>query len=325
MNNFYDVKIVSTGMYVPEKVLTNDYLSTIVDTNDQWITERTGIRERRITQDDNTSDLGAKAALEALKNANLTPEDIDLIVVGTTTPDNYTPCTATMIQGKIEAKNAIAFDVSAACSGFIFALETAVQYIKAGTKKRALVIGAEVLSKMVDWSDRSTCVLFGDGAGAVVVERSDTPGIISIYTETDGSKGMFIGINGVSINNIFASNEKKDSLIFMNGREVFKFAVSKMPESVNKVLQDSGCTIDDIKYIIPHQANYRIIEAAAKKLGVSKDKFYINVNKYGNTSSASIPIALDEVNSRGLLKKGDKIILTGFGGGLSFGAILLEW
>ena len=321
-----EVKLIGIGSFVPEKIVTNDDLSKIVDTNDEWITSRTGIKERRISEGDNTSDLGSKAAIKALENAGLSAMDIDLIIVATSTPDALTPSTAVFIQNKIGAFNAACFDISAACSGFIYALNIASQFIKTGQSKNALVIGAEVLSKIIDWTDRSNCVLFGDGAGAVVLSGSEEKGLSSIFCGADGRKAEFLGINCVPVKNLFVTPEKIDDIkLFMDGAEVFKFASAVVQEAVNKVLEDANLTLDDIKYIVPHQANYRIIKFAAKKIGVSEEKFYLNLQKYGNTSAASIPIALDEMIREKAVKKGDKMILVAFGAGFTWSVALIEW
>lgn len=319
-----EVKILSFGSYVPERIVTNEELMSVVETTDEWISSRTGIKERRISEGDNTSDLAYKAAKMALERANIRPEDIDLIVLATTSPDNFTPATACVVQGLLGASKAFCFDINAACSGFLFALNTASQFIKTGQCKNALVIGAEVLSKIVDWTDRNTCVLFGDGAGAVVITASDVPGILSVHSGSDGSKGMVLTCPAAPLTNMLLKDEATKCYIAMNGKEVFKFAARVIPDSVVRVLTETNLTLEDIKYIVPHQANMRIIESAAKKLGVGIDKFYINLHKFGNTSSASIPIALNEMYENGLLSKGDKIIAVGFGGGLTWGAALIE-
>ncbi|MFU0824490.1 beta-ketoacyl-ACP synthase III [Clostridium sp.] len=322
----FEVKVLGTGRYVPENIVTNNDLSKIVDTSDEWIRSRTGISERRISKGENTSKLAAKAGRKALESSKLKPEDIELIIVSTATPDNFTPSTACMVQEKLGAVNATCFDISAACTGFIYAVGIASQFIKTGQSKNALVIGAEVLSKIIDWEDRSTCVLFGDGAGAVVLERSEEIGLISQYTGSDGSGGKFLECGTVPLKNPYSKTDmdfKRN--LSMEGREVFKFAVNAMINCIDEVLKDTQYTLDDIDYVIPHQANLRIIDFVAKKLKLDKDKFYINLDRYGNTSGASIPIALDEMNEKGLLKKGDKIIIVGFGGGLTFGAHLIKW
>lgn len=320
------VKIIGTGSYAPKRIVTNDDLSKIVDTSDEWISSRTGIKERRITEGEDTSNLAAKAALNAVKDSGVSPLDIELIIVATTSPDSFTPSTACLVQAHIGADNAVCFDIAAACSGFIFALNTAEQFIKNGTYKTALVIGAEVLSKILDWSDRSTCVLFGDGAGAAVLQASHEKGILSVHIGSDGNKAEFLKCPAVRVSNPFTNDiEEAASTVSMNGREIFKFATRVIPKAVEEVLLPLSYSLDDIKYIIPHQANMRIIEAAAKKMDIDINKFFINLDKYANTSAATIPIALDEMAKKRLLVRGDKIILVGFGGGLTFGSALIEW
>lgn len=323
MNN---VKIAGTGSYVPKNVVTNYELSKIVDTNDEWISSRTGIKERRISTEENTSILASKAALAAIKNTNINPLEIDIIIVATTSPDNFTPSTACLVQGAIGADNATCFDISAACSGFIYGLNVASQFIKTGQSKIALVIGADVLSKIVDWKDRSTCILFGDGAGAAILMDSEENGVKKIYTGSIGKDGEYLKCSAIPVNNFLTNKVKKyNNFINMDGKAIFKFSTEIIPKAVKSILEDTDYNIDDIKYIVPHQANARILEFAAKKLNVKKDKFYVNIDKYGNTSAASIAIALDEISKSHLIKKGEKLILVGFGGGLTFGSILIEW
>ncbi|MCY6372111.1 beta-ketoacyl-ACP synthase III [Clostridium ganghwense] len=322
----YEVKIIGTGSYAPSNVVTNDDIAQFVDTSDKWISDRTGIKERRISKDEDTSVLSTKAAKLALENANVNPKDIDLIILATATPDYFIPSTACIIQEELGAVNATCFDISAACTGFIYGVNIATQFIKTGQSKTALVIGAEVLSKIVDWDDRNTCILFGDGAGAAILQRSDEKGIISVYTGSDGSGGEHLECPAVPLNNKFSGEEKSnDNIVSMNGREIFKFATKIMPKCIDEVLKNTEYNLEDIKYIVPHQANTRIIEYVAKKLNIDLNKFYMNLDRYGNTSGGSIPIALDEMVQKGLLNKGDKIILVGFGGGLTFGAELIEW
>lgn len=321
-----EAEIIGIGAYAPEKIVSNDFLSTIVDTSDEWIYSRTGIKNRRIAENENTSDQAAKAALKALKDAGMEASELELIVVATVSPDNFVPSCACMVQGIIGADKAMAFDINAACSGFIFALNIASQFIKTGQVQNALVIGAETLSKITDWSDRGTCVLFGDGAGAVVLKKSEKNKVISIYTGTDGSKGENLTAVALPLNGSFPSGKKDwNYFINMNGREIFKFATKVIEESIEKVLEDAGLTIENIKYIVPHQANMRIIEFVAGRMKISADKFYMNIENYGNTSSASIPLALNELYEKGMIEKGDKLIMVGFGGGLSWGAALIEW
>lgn len=323
-----EVKISSIGAYLPPKIVTNNDLSELVETNDQWIVERTGISERRVSTGENTSNIALEASKIALERANVKGEDIDLIIVATITPDSFTPSVACMVQKEIGAKKATAFDINAACTGFIYALEVCMGLLKSGKYNKALVVGAETLSKIVDWTDRRTCILFGDGGGACVVEAiaSDEKGIINTFTISDGEKGDALVSNAIDVINPFVKDKEiKNKYIQMNGQEVFKFATRAMVESIINVLKDTGVDISGIKYVIPHQANVRIIEYAAKKLNLDKEKFYINLEKVGNTSSASVPIALNDCFEKGLLKKGDKIILVGFGGGLTCGSILIEW
>jgi 3-oxoacyl-[acyl-carrier-protein] synthase-3 len=321
-------KIISTGSYVPNNIVTNDDLSKIVETDDEWISSRTGIRERRISLGENTSALAAKAGLDAIENAGLTPMDIDLLIVATTTPDCFTPSTACIVQDIIGAKKAYAFDVSAACSGFIYAISVADKIMRAGEEVNALVIGAETLSRIVNWSDRSTCVLFGDGAGAVVLKKTEEKGIMSSVLGSDGTLGRSSLTCGEFVpRNPYIKNEKEEDEIYINmdGKEIFRFAVNKIPQAVNEVLAKAETSLDEVKLIFPHQANLRIVDAAAKKLNLPKEKFYVNLNKYGNTSAASIPLALDEANKNGLLQQGDKLVLVGFGGGLTWGSVFLQW
>ncbi|MFT5872896.1 MAG: 3-oxoacyl-[acyl-carrier-protein] synthase-3 [Clostridium sp.] len=321
-----EVQIIGTGSYAPLNIMTNQQLSEIVDTSDEWIISRTGIKERHISQGENTSDLATKAALEALKDANVKAEDIDLIILASTSPDQFVPATACIVQGNIGADNAMAFDISAACTGFIFALNIAVQFLKTGNRKRALIIGAEVLSKIVDWTDRSTCTLFGDGAGAAVIEVGNKRGIISVDSSSEGKKAQCLTCPTVDVKNPFTSeNEDFKATISMDGKEIFKFAVNTIESSIDKILKENNYTLDDIKYVVCHQANARIIDFVVKRLKADKDKFFVNLDKYGNTSAASIAIAIDEMNKTNLLTAGDKIILVGFGGGLTYGAALIEW
>lgn len=322
------VKVVGFGHYCPDNIVSNKDLESIVETTDEWIVKRTGIKERRISSGEGTVELAYKAALSALKNSNCDKDDIDLIVVATTSPDKIMPSTACSVQGLLGCNNAAAFDISAACSGFVYSLIVASSLIRGTDKKRALVIGSEVLSRIMDWSDRSTCVLFGDGAGAAVIEISnDEEGIISTCFSSDGSLGEKSLVAGeLELNTPFAKDKKLEKrYIEMKGAEVYKFAVSIIPQIVNELLEKSNEDIKNIKYIVPHQANSRIIDDAARRLKVDKDKFYINLDKYGNTSSASIPVALSEMFEKGLIKRGDKIILAAFGGGLTWAGTLIKF
>lgn len=323
-----EVYIRGTGKHVPEKIVTNEDLAKIVDTSDEWITTRTGIKERRISSGENTSHMATYAAKLALDNAGLAAEELDCIIVATITPDMFTPSTACMVQSNLGATKAAAFDINAACTGFIYALNVATHLIKSGSYNHILVIGSETLSKIVDWKDRNTCVLFGDGAGAIVLSSSVEKGVGSTVIGAQGQKGEVLQSCALPVNNPFvkANNSLIDNhYVLMEGREVFKFATGVMVDSIVEVLQKEGLNMEEIKYIVPHQANFRIIDYAAKKLAVDINKFYMNLDKYGNTSSASIPMALDEINRKGLLSKGDNVILVGFGGGLTFGAALVKW
>ena len=322
------VGILGLGKYLPEKVLTNKDLERIVDTTDEWITTRTGIKERRIARDDEaTSDMATEAAKRALANAGLKPEDIDLIIVGTITPDMLFPATACLVQQKIGARRVPAFDVSVACSGFIYGLAIANQFIKSGTYKHALVIAAEKLSAITDWSDRSTCVLFGDGAGAAVLGPVDRGGILSVYLGADGRQGDLIKLpaGGSRIPASKKSVEDRLHFIKMEGTELFKHAVKIMADAALEVTRPLGLTAEDISLVIPHQANIRILNAVAKRMGLTEDKIYLNIEKYGNMSAASSAVALVEAVEEGRIKKGDKILLDAFGGGLTWGAIVIEW
>jgi 3-oxoacyl-[acyl-carrier-protein] synthase-3 len=327
MSNFMnEVKIIGTGSYAPLNIVTNDDLSKIIETSDEWIYSRTGIRERKISITENTSDLSTMAAIRALENANIKAEEIDLIIVGTLTPDNFIPSTACMVQANIGAINATCFDISAACTGFIYGLSIATQFIKTGQSKTALVIGAETLSKVMNWEDRTTCVLFGDGAGAAILKISEDKGIISLYTGSDGSKADVLKCEANQLINPYTAVANTHSnFVTMDGREIFKFAVKVIEKSIEEVLKNTEYSLEDIKYIVPHQANQRIIEYCAKKLNVNGEKFYMNLDTYGNTSAASIPIAFDELVSKNLLNEGDKVIFVGFGGGLTWGAALISY
>lgn len=304
--------------------MTNDDLSKIVETNDEWIRSRTGIRERRIATEDGTSDMAAKAAARAIEDAAILPEEIDLILLATSSPDSCFPNGACEVQAKLGAVNAACYDISAACTGFVFALSTAHAFISAGIYKTALVIGADVLSKLIDWTDRGTCVLFGDGAGAAVV-RADETGILGLNMHSNGEKGGVLTCGSRSNGNFLLGRKPELGYMTMDGQEVFKFAVKKVPECMNEVLRETGYTTQDIDHFVIHQANFRIIESIAKRLKVDVDKFPANMERYGNTSGASVPILLDELNRKGQLKRGEKMILSGFGAGLTWGAILLEW
>jgi len=309
-----NVGVLGTGHYLPTDVLTNKDLEKIVDTNDEWIRTRTGIEERRIAGDDiDTSDMAFFAAQNALEEANVQAEDIDLILVATVTPDTPFPSVACMIQDRLGASKAAAMDISAACSGFMYGMITAKQFIETKAYKHILVVGVEKLSKITDWTDRNTCVLLGDGAGAAIIgEVSEGKGILSFELGSNGAGGKYL------------YQDDKDHLI-MNGPEVYKFAVRQMPESAVNVIEKTGYNKEDVDYLIPHQANIRIMEAARKRLGISEDKMATSIKNYGNNSAASIPIALSESVKSGKIKDNDLIVLVGFGGGLTWGAVALRW
>lgn len=324
-----NTRIVGTGHCLPETVVTNDDLAKIMDTSDEWISSRTGIRQRRLVKEETTASLAASAAQKALEDAGIQAEDIDLIIVATLSADYITPSCACEVQDMIGAKRAVAFDLNAACSGFLFALNTASMYLKQGVYKNAIVIGAESLSRILDWDDRSTCVLFGDGAGAVVVQATEDDaegqGIISFTQSSDGARGMVLsGVNRTN-NNPLISTGTEPGYLQMNGQEVYKFAVSTVPACITEVLEKAGMDISEIKYFLLHQANVRILQSVGKRLKVSEEKIPISLDHCGNVSAASVPILLDEINKKGMLEKGDKIVLAGFGGGLTWGACVLEW
>lgn len=304
-------KIIGTGSYVPSNFMDNFDLSNIVETNDTWIQERTGIIRRHIAADDTTVSMAAKAAVQAIHHAGLSPDDIDLIIVATMSPQAVLPCTACEVQKLIHASRATCFDLNAACSGFLYAYNTAQAYIASELYKTVLVIGAETLSGLVDWNDRGTCILFGDGAGAVVLSATEQ-GLFSSITYSDGQKKEALTCD-------------LGSVIKMNGQEIFKFAVKQVPACIHELLDKNHLKVSDITYFVLHQANRRIIEAAAKRLQVDLEHFPMNLQEYGNTSSASIPILLHEMVEKNMLKPGDKLILAGFGAGLTWGATLLEW
>lgn len=323
------VRIIGTGSYAPEKVLTNFDLEKFVDTTDEWISTRTGIRERHVAAEgEYTSDLAVKAAERALEMAGLTADQIDLIIVATITGDYPWPATACIVQEKLKATNAFAFDLSAACTGFVYALANASAFITAGTAKRALVIGAEVFTRAVDWSDRNTCVLFGDGAGAAVIEAQEGEhGILSSHLHSDGSYAELLYQPGFGSVHPASEEGIKEHLPFlkMQGSEVFKVAVRSLADVALEALAANQLTVADVNLFIPHQANQRILDACAKRIGFHADQVFCNVERYGNTSSASIPLALDEANRGGRIKDGDYVLLDAFGGGFTWGAILLRW
>lgn len=322
------VGIIGLGKYLPEKVLTNAQLEKMVDTTDEWITTRTGIKQRRLAaKGQATSDLAVKAAKNALKDAKLKPENLDLIIVATITPDMQFPSTACIVQDAIGAKKAACFDLSAACAGFVYGLVVAKQFIASGTYKNALVIGAEVLSSMVDWEDRNTCVLFGDGAGAAVLAESNSAVIISTYLGSNGAMGDLLMVPGGGSRHPFSQHTLDNKLHYlkMRGNELFKSAVNFMAQAAHTALDEAGLSCKDVDCLIPHQANIRILLAVAKKVGLPENKIYMNIERYGNMSSASTAIALCEAVKEGRIKKGDIVLLDAFGAGLVWGASVLKW
>lgn len=327
--NNKSVGIIGMGCYVPEKVLTNHDLEKMVETSDEWIVDRTGIRERRIADATMaTSDLAAKAAEAAIANAGITADDIDLIIVATATPDMFFPSVACLVQDKLKASKAAAFDLAAGCSGFVYGLVTGSQFIRTGLYKHVLVIGAETLSKILDWQDRNTCVLFGDGAGAAVLGVVEEGyGILGSDLGADGAGGDLLKIPGGGSRNPSTADTVANRLhyVHMNGNEVFKFAIKVMGEAAVRALHNAGLEHDDVDCLVPHQANIRIIQSAAKRLKLPMEKVMINVDKYGNTSAASIPIALNEAVQSGKIKKGDTVVLVGFGAGLTWASCVIKW
>lgn len=323
------VSVVGTGAYLPDRVMTNADLAALVDTSDEWIVTRTGIRERHIAAPEQaTSDLATAAARRALEQAGVAPEAVDLIIVGTITPDMVFPCTACFVQQRLGAARAACFDLEAACSGFLFAMETARQFIAGGAMQTALVIGAEKLSSIVDWEDRATCVLFGDGAGAAVLQhRPDRRGILATVMASDGNLSHLLSLPGGGSRHPTSAQTLKDRLHFlkMNGREVFKYAVNAMLSASQQALERSGITLDQVDCIIPHQANLRIVQAIGERLGAPLDKYYLNLERYGNMSAASVPVALDEAVRTGRVKPGSRVLLMAFGGGFTWGASVIEW
>ncbi len=321
--------ITGIGRYVPSRVMTNHELEQLVDTSDEWIVSRTGIRERRIAAPEQaSSDLAFEAAQEALADAGVTPQQLDLIIVGTATPDMLFPATACILQDRLGARQAGAFDVSAACSSWVYAVAVAHGYIAAGLAKTILVVGAETLSKITNWKDRNTCVLFGDSAGAVVMQACEPgQGFLSFHLGADGSGGPLIALpaGGSRIPASFESVERNQHYLQMNGREVYKFAVRCIPKAIEEAVQRANVAIEDVDWFIPHQANIRIIDAAAERLGQPREKFFINVDRYGNTSSASVPVALYEAVRGGRIKQGDLAVLVAFGGGLTWGSCAIRW
>ena len=315
-------KIIGTGSYLPEKILTNQDLESMVDTSDEWIRTRTGITQRHIAGDDQTaSDLAMYASQNAMKAAGVTSKDIDLIIVATTTPDMVFPSTACILQNKLGIENCPAFDVQAVCSGFVYALATADMFVSSGKCRNALVVGSEIYSKIIDWSDRNTCVLFGDGAGAVVLSQSNEPGILSTHLHASGSYSNILSVPG----SISGGKIQGNPYISMEGNTVFKFAVKVLEEVVQEAVSKNNLQTTDIDWLVPHQANIRIIQSTAKKLGIPMDKVVVAVDKHGNTSAASIPLALDIAVRDGRIQSDQLVLLEGVGGGFTWGAVLLRW
>lgn len=325
----YAVGITGTGSYLPEREVTNFDIEKMVETTDEWIRTRTGISSRRVAGERiATSDLSTEAAKRALADAGISAEDLDLIIVATVTPDMAFPSTACIVQSNIKAVKAAAFDIEAACSGFLYAMTIGEQFIKNGFYKNVLIIGAETLSKVLDWEDRNTCVLFGDGAGAVVLQRVEEGyGILSSYLGADGVSGnaLVLPAGGSRIPATIESVTNKLHFVKMDGSEVFKFAVRVMGKAALEALRLSGLTLEDIDFMIPHQANIRIIDAAAKRLKLPLEKVYVNLDRYGNMSAASVPVAMDEAVKANLIKKGDIVVLVAFGGGLTWASSVVKW
>lgn len=321
MNN---INIIGTGYAIPEHCISNDDLAEVVDTSDEWIKSRTGISTRYLSDNENTSDLGYRAAEMAIKKSGIDRKRIDLIVVATMTPDNVMPSTACIIQAKLGLNgcHVMAFDINAACSGFIYALQIAANMLN--NYHYALVIGSETLSKIVDWTDRNTCVLFGDGAGALLLENTLTDCVMNFYAQSIGDDNGVLKADGVGLTKPLMNSDAKISYITMNGREVFRFAVNAIISGIDEVLNKRNLTIDDVDLIIPHQANIRIIDHVARKYKIDKKKFFVNLDRYGNTSAASVAIALAQCFEEKRIKKGMKIVLVGFGGGLTYGSALIE-
>lgn len=315
-------RIIGTGSYVPDNIVTNDDLAKIVETSDEWISKRVGIKQRHISVNDTTLDMGHKAAVKAMEDAGVTADEIDLIVAATISADAASPSLACMIENRIGA-DCMSFDVSAACAGFLFALETAIGYIERKRAKKVLVVCSDRMSKLLDWTDRSTCVIFGDGAAGVVLEACEDGFYDSVIHTKGGDDVINIPMHdGISP---FYKVEEKKPFLFMNGQATFKFAVNSITHDVKELFDKTGLAAEDIAVVIPHQANKRIIDFAQPKTGIDREKWYINIEEFGNVSGASIPIALDEMNKKGLLTRGQKILFTAFGGGLSSGAVIVEW
>ena len=331
------IRITGTGSALPGRIVTNKELEQMVETSDEWIRERTGIAERHVSVGETVVTLASEAARKALEQAGKRAEEIDLILVATCSPEQYLPCCACQVQADIGAVNALAFDVNAACSGFLFALHTADAYLRTGLAENALVIGSEVLSKLVDWTDRGSCILFGDGAGAVVVERCEaSPGILGRALHSDGTGGGVLQCGARELTTPYArtsaaktdqkqQTDDREHYIQMDGQEVYRFATRRVPQCIEEALADAGLAVPDIDLFVLHQANARIIDAVAKRLHADREKFPTNLERVGNLSSASIPVLLDELHRQGKLHRGDRIVLAGFGAGLTIGACVMTW
>lgn len=319
------IKIAGTGSALPERNVTNKELEELVETSDEWIRERTGIGSRHVSTGETVVSLAASACGRALEDAGKSAEEVELLLVATCSPEDVAPCTACQVQAKLGAVNAAAFDLNAACSGFLFALHTAWAYIEAGVYHNALIAGSEVLSKIVDWEDRGTCILFGDGAGAVYVERCESGGILGFVQHADGRRGPVLACGGRQLSNPYFSQEPMKNYIKMDGREVFAFAVRQVPTAIEEALEKAQIGAEDVELFVLHQANRRIIEGISKRLKADIGRFPMNLENVGNTSSAAIPLLLDDLNRQGRLKRGMKVVLSGFGAGLTCGACVMEW
>lgn len=319
------IKIIGTGSALPERIVTNEDLAEMVETSDQWIRERTGIGSRHISTGETVAELSAAACEKALADAGRSAEEVELLLVATCSPESGIPCVACQVQGIIGATNAVAFDLNAACSGFLFALHTAWAYMETGICRNALIVGAEVLSKLVDWTDRGTCILFGDGAGAVLTERGEQDNIFKYVQHSDGSRGGALTCDTRQLKNPYVEIPLQSPWIQMDGREIFAFALRRVPECIEEALGQAGITADDVDMFVLHQANYRIIEGIAKRLKQDIRKFPVNLDKVGNMSSATIPVLLDELRKEGRLKDGMNVVMSGFGAGLTWGACVMKW
>lgn len=317
------LSILGTGKYVPKRRVTNDDLAKFVDTSDEWISSRTGIKARHITENENTIDLALEASKLAIADSKVSVEDIDLVIVATVTPENTFPAAANVIQAKLGIGNVMAFDLNAACSGFVYALDVATKMMQSSAIRNALVVGSETLTKYVDWTDRNTCVLFGDGAGAVVVGDGDGE-IIDCISHSKGDLDNYLYGGGVGLRDLNDQTPAEVGFIEMNGREVFKFATKTVPMAIEELLDKNGYNLEDIDMFVCHQANERIIESSAKKLGVEMDKMFVDISEYGNTSAGSVPIALDDAMKQGVIKKGDLIVTVAFGGGFTWSSALIR-